>query len=149
MIVQNKLNKSFGPVGSFSGIIVFALGLFSTYYSLYMLGLVIVGAFVGFISSSTFIDFEQKRVKFSNNIFGIIRTGKWIAIEADMKIGLNISNQVWNAYSQSNRGIEVDEKNILIILYNSNKQKIMPLKKLKTLATAKEEIIKLQNDLGL
>ena len=149
MIVQNKLNKSFGPVGSFSGIIVFVLGLISTYYSLYMLGLVIIGAFVGFTSSSTFIDFEQKRVKFSNNIFGIIRTGKWIPIETDMKIGLNISNQVWNAYSQSNRGIEIDEKNIQIILYDSNKQKIMPLKKLDALDTAKEEIIKLRNELGL
>ena len=73
MIVQNKLNKSFGPAGSFSGIIVFVLGLISTYYSLYMLGLVIV----------------------------------------------------------------------------LTRKKIMPLKKLKTLATAKEEIIKLQNDLGL
>lgn len=114
-----------------------------------MLSLVIVGAFVGFTSSSTFIDFEQKRVKFSNNIFGIIRTGKWIAIEADMKIGLNISNQVWNAYSQSNRGIEIDEENIQIILYSSNKQKIMPLKKLDSLDTAKEEIIKLRNELGL
>ena len=61
-----------------------------------MLSLVIVGAFVGFSSSSTFIDFDQKRVKFSNNIFGLIRTGKWMAIEPNMKIGLNISNQVWN-----------------------------------------------------
>lgn len=149
MIVQNKLNKSFGPVGSFSGIIVFVLGLIATYSSVYMLSLVFVGAFVGFTSSATFIDFEQKRAKFSNNIFGIIRTGKWIAIETDMKIGLNISNQVWNAYSQGNRGIEVDEKNIQIILYSSNKQKIMPLKKLKSLDTAKEEIIKLRNDLDL
>jgi hypothetical protein len=149
MIVQNKLNKSFGPVGSFSGIIVFVLGLISTYYSLYMLGLVLIGAFVGFTSSSTFIDFEQKRVKFSNTIFGIIRTGKWMAIETDMKIGLNISNQVWNAYSQSNRGLDIDEDNILIILYSSNKQKIMPLKKLKTLDNAKEEILKLRNGLGI
>ena len=123
MIVQNKLNKSFGPAGSFSGIIVFVLGLISTYYSLYMLGLVIIGAFVGFTSSSTFIDFEQKRARFPNNIFGIIRTGKWMAIEADMKIGLNISNQVWNAYSQSNRGIDINEENIQIILYNSNKKR--------------------------
>lgn len=149
MIVQNKLNKSFGPMGSFSGILVFVMGLIASYYSLYMLSLVILGAFVGFTSSSTFIDFEQKRARFSNNIFGIIRTGKWIAIENDMKIGLNISNQVWNAYSQSNRAIDIEEENIQITLYSANKQKIMPLKKLKSLDTAKEEISKLRNDLEL
>lgn len=73
MIITNKLGKSFGPVGSFSGMILFVAGFVLTFFYISGLILVLVGAFVGFSTESALIDPEKKRVRFSNNLFGIIK----------------------------------------------------------------------------
>jgi hypothetical protein len=54
--------------------------------------LIIIGAFIGFTTSSTLVDFDKKRIKFSNNLFGIITTGKWTYINSDMKFGIKKSS---------------------------------------------------------
>ena len=43
MIIKNKLDKSFGPVGSSTGIFMFIAGLVATYNSLTGLILVLIG----------------------------------------------------------------------------------------------------------
>ena len=88
MITNNSLDKSFGTVGSTSGVIVFIAGVILSCLYISALILVLIGAFVGFTTSSAMIDYGRKRVKFSNNIFGIIRIGKWMSIEPSMKIGI-------------------------------------------------------------
>ncbi|HSO78448.1 MAG TPA: hypothetical protein VLQ76_07760, partial [Bacteroidales bacterium] len=65
-----RLDKSFGPVGSSAGTLLFFGGLVSLYFSLTGLVLVLLGAFVGFSSSSTAIDFRKRKMRFSNDIFG-------------------------------------------------------------------------------
>lgn len=50
MITRNKLDKTFGPVGSLAGI----------FYSLTGLILVLIGAFVGFTSTMTLVDFVKR-----------------------------------------------------------------------------------------
>jgi hypothetical protein len=99
MITTNKLDKSFGPVGTTAGVVLVLVGIITIFSSFYGLILLFMGAFVGFTSTSTMIDFEKKRVKFSNNIFGIIPIGKWISIEPTMKLGVEESNQTWSAIS--------------------------------------------------
>ena len=96
-----------------------------------------IGAFVGFTSTSTLIDFDKKRIRFSNNIFGIISIGRWIAIQADMKIGIKKSNKVWRAYSRSNRTLDIVSNDYILILYDSKGKEIMPLYKSDNLDTAK------------
>ncbi len=56
MIIHNRLDKSFGPVGSFAGVIVFVGGLIMTCMSPAGLALIAIGAFAGFSFSSTFVD---------------------------------------------------------------------------------------------
>lgn len=148
-MIVNNLGKTFGPVGSFSGIIVFILGSVATFFSIASSILILIGALVGFTSEQAIIDPENKRVKYSNTLFGFIRTGKWINLSSDMKIGLNISKQNWTAYSQGNRSIDIDEKNLLITLYSANKRKIMPLKRIKSMDLAIEEIKSLKSLLDL
>lgn len=99
-IKENRINKTFGPVGSFAGIIIFIVGLTATFIFSdgriinFIVGILttLTGAFVGFSNSSVFIDPVKKRVRFSNNIFGFIRTGMWMGVEPDMKIGVTSSN---------------------------------------------------------
>lgn len=140
MIVNNKLDKSFGPVGSSSGIFIFVVGLTMTYYSFSAIFIVLLGAFVGFSYTSTQIDFNLKRIRFSNILFGIIRTGKWINIEPEMLLGLKKSNKTWRSYSKGNRSFDSTQIDFRVILYDSRKKLIMPLKKVQSVVLAKEEL---------
>ena len=138
MIAKNKLDKSFGPVGSMAGIIIFIAGVYVTcFVSLTGLILLFTGAFLGFTSTSALVDYEKKRVKLSNNFFGIIKLGHWITIDSKMKIGIKKSNRVWRAYSRSNRDLDISEMDFRLILYDSSEKQIMPLKKTDSVDSAK------------
>lgn len=138
--MKNKLDKSFGPVGSFSGIIVFLAGLVSTYFSWFSLILVLIGAFMGFTYSSTEIDFSKKRVRFLNNLFGIIKVGVWMNVKPDMKLGITKSRKIWKTYSGGNRELDITNEDYRLVLYNSSGKKIMPVKKVDNLNSAKMEL---------
>ncbi len=149
MKTNYKLDKSFGPVGTSAGIFLFVAGLIITYFSHSGLILVLIGAFVGFTSTSTLIDFANKRLKFSNNLFGIIPTGQWTYINPDMKIGIKKSNKVWRAYSKSNRTLDISNTDFRLILYDSNGKEIMPIKKTDNLDSAKSDLDKISKQLGI
>ncbi len=149
MKTRNLLDKSFGPVGTSAGIFIFFAGLLATFNSFYGLILVVAGAFIGFTSTSTLIDFDQRRIKFSNNFFGIIRIGNWINLEANMKLGIRKSDKVWRAYSRSNRTLDIEDMDFRIILFDSAGNPVLPLKKTESLASAKAELLLLSNQLGI
>ncbi len=108
-----------------------------------------IGAFVGFSSTSVLIDFDKRRIKFSNNLFGIIRIGKWIEVKPEMKLGIRESNVTWRAFSRSNRSLEVENNDFRLILMNNNEQEIMELKKVDSLEKAKTELAILCSKLEL
>lgn len=149
MTTNNKLDKSFGPIGTVAGITIFAAGIILVFFSLSGLFLILLGAFVGFSSTGTLIDFDKKRIKFSNNLFGMFSVGKWIDISTDMKIGIKKSNKTWRTYSQGSRTLDISNQDFRIILYDSANKQIMPVMKTKTLDSAKIEIEKLSSQIGL
>lgn len=149
MIENNKLEKSFGPVGTSAGVILFVAGLISVVFYLSGVILILIGAFVGFSSTSTFIDYEKKRVKFSNNLFGIIRIGQWLKIEPSMKIGIRESNLTWRSYSQGNRPLDIENHDYRIILFDTGNKEIMQIKKIKSIESAKIELETIGTKLGL
>jgi len=149
MIINNKLDKLFGPVGTSAGIIVFTVGVIATIFSLTGIILVLIGAFVGFTSTSAQIDADNKRVRLSNNLFGVIRIGQWVHIEPDMKIGIIKSTKKWRAYSRSNRTIDVSDIDFRILIYDSNNRQLFPLKKTSSLDSANAELGILEHQLGI
>jgi len=149
MVIKNKLDTTFGPFGSSTGFFLFIGGVIATYYSLFCLIIAIVGAFVSFTSTSTFIDTDRKRLKFSNNLFGIIRIGKWIDTEPEMQIGLKRSHRGYQAYIRGNQPIGIHIKDIRIFLFGSDNKPIMPIKKFDSYESAKSELDKLSTLLGL
>ncbi len=150
MISNNKLDQSFGPAGTSAGIVLFIAGLGITlFYSLFGIILIVIGAFVGFSNSSTRVDADQKRVKFSNNLFGCIPTGQWFALDEEKKLGIKRSNRSWRNYSRSNRILDTSTKDYRIMLYDKSGQEIMPIKKYPTLEAAKADLEQLSNELGL
>lgn len=149
METRNKLGNVFGPVGNSAGSFVFVAGLVITYFSLTGLILVLIGAFVGFTSTSTLIDFDKKRIRFSNNIFGIIPVGQWISIQSGMKIGIKKSNKVWRGYSRSNRILDIADNDYRIFIYDPNGKEIIPLQKANNLDSAKRNLDTLSKQLGI
>jgi hypothetical protein len=149
MIKNNRLDIVFGPVGSTAGVLLFLTGLAVTWFSFAGLFLVVLGAFAGFTSTSTIIDFENKRVRFSNNLFGILRLGKWINVEPEMKLGISKSRKGWKSYSRAGVPLEINEKDFRLVLYGSGERQIIPLKKADSMEKAKHELTKLSEQLGI
>lgn len=149
MINEYKLDKSFGPVGTIAGGTIFVVGVVLICFSISGLFLIIIGAFVGFSSTSTLVDFDNKKVRFCNNLLGIIKVGKWITIEPNMSIDIKQSNRIWRAYSRGSRSVDITDKDFRIILFDSRGTEIMPIMKVLTLESAKEEADLLSTQLGL
>lgn len=147
MIIHNKLDQSFGPVGTFSGILVFVAGMATLYFSLYSILLILIGAFVGFTYSSAEIDLGRKRVRLVNNLFGIIKTGTWINVKPDMKIGITRSKKTWRSYSGGNRELDIANEDYRLMLSDFSGKKLIPVSKTSDLHSAKSELEKICNQL--
>ena len=144
-----RLDKSFGPVGSSAGTFVFIAGIISTWFSLAGLAMVLLGAFVGFSTSRTTVDFNKKRIRFSNDLFGFVKTGKWIIIEPGMALGIRHEDRAWRAYSRSNRPLDIETSDLRIFLFDSSGKIILPVMKTDSPETAETELVKLGNQLNL
>jgi len=149
MTENNKFERSFGPVGSSAGMVIFVAGLVLIFFHLTALILILIGAFVGFSSSSTLIDYERKRVRFSNNLFGILKIGRWLNIEPSMKIGMKESELTWRAFSQGNRALDIVNKDYKIILFDSANKEIMPVKQTHSKDQAKIDLEAMGSRLGI
>ncbi len=149
MILKNKLDKSFGPSGTFAGYTIFVIGLVATWSTWGGLLLVIVGAFMGFSSTSSVIDTDKKKIRFSNNLFGILPTGKWIEIDDLMKLGIKESNVTWTTFSRSNRSIDTVKNDFRIVLCDSGEKEIMEISKSDSFEAAKDRLDTLCRQLAL
>ena len=149
MKIRNKIEKPFGPAGSWTGIFMFIAGIAAlNYFSPVGLVLAIPGAFIGFTYESTLIDIDKRRVKNVNYLFGFIPTGKWLSINPDMKLGLK---RIHRGYSTITRGnaLEIHIVDVRIILYDTNNKQILHIKKFNSVEEAKKDIEKLSNQLEL
>ncbi len=149
MISTYKLDKPFGPAGTSAGIFLFLAGLVAVLYSLSGIILILIGAFMGFTNTSTRINTGERKIKFSNNFFGIIKVGKWIRIDDGMKIGIRKNNWTWRAYSRGNRTLDISEKDYRLFLYDPGGKEILAIKKTGSLESAKKDMEKLAKELGL
>jgi hypothetical protein len=149
MVIKNKLDVTFGPVGTSTGLFLFLGGVVATYFSPIGLALIIIGVFIWLTSTSTFIDIEKKRVKFSNNLFGIIPVGKWIEINPGMKLGLKKVHRGYRAYTRGTQPADIHLIDIRIVLYSPDNKEIFTLKKSDSYETAKMELSDLKSILHL
>ena len=149
MTTKNKIDPMFGPVGATAGKILFLAGLIITWFYVSGLILVLIGAFVGFTVTTTWIDFDKKRLRFATRLFGFIPTGKWITVHKDMKLGIKKSNQVWRAYSRGNQTLDIADNDYVLFLFDSNGKAIIPIQKSSTPYAAKQNLDTLTKQLGI
>lgn len=144
-----KLDKPFGPVGTTGGIVLFLAGVISSFISYSGIILLLIGAFMGFTSTGTKIDYETKQIKSFSNFFGILKIGKWIPIVPGMKIGIKRNNWVWRGYSRSNRTLDISTKDFRIILYDSFGKELLSVLKSGSRDAALTEMEKLAEQFSL
>ena len=149
MIIKNKLDKTFGPFGTSTGFFIMIGGIIATFYSFLGLIIAIVGAFACFTSTSTIIDTDNKKIKYSDNLFGIIPVGKWIDIKPDMKIGLKKFHRGYRAYIRGTQKIGIHYNDIRIFLYDSANKQLVPINKFDSYESSKNELNNLSSLLGL
>ena len=149
MITKNKLDNSFGTVGATAGRFLFIAGLLLTAWHLSALILVLLGAFVGFTFSCTYIDLHEKRFKFSNNLFGFIATGSWMQVEPSMKIRIKESNLTYRSFSRGDRPLDIQQNDFRLVLFDANTREISVLMKTANLTEARIELEILCDRLGL
>jgi hypothetical protein len=149
MIIKNKLDKTFGPFGSSTGFFLLLGGLIATYFSTFGLLIAVAGAFALFTSTSTFIDTDKKKIKHSDNLFGILSIGKWIDIKPDMKLGLKKSHRGYVGYIRGTQPVDIHYNDIRIFLYTPDNKQIMPVKKCDSYKTSNNDLDKLSSLLGL
>jgi len=149
VIIKNKLDKTFGPFGTSTGFFIMIGGVIATFYSFLGLIIAIVGAFACFTSTSTIIDTDNKRIKHSDNLFGIIPIGKWIDIKPDMKIGLKKFHRGYRAYIRGTQKIGIRYNDIRIFLYDSTNKQLVPINKFDSYESSKNELNNLSSLLGL
>lgn len=88
-------------------------------------------------------------MKFSNNLFGFIQTGKWNDVDPTMKVGIKESNVTWTTFSRSNRSIDMVKKDFRITVYDSEDKEIMEISKHNSLESAMEKLRIISGQLGL
>lgn len=134
----NKLDKLFGPSGSFSGQIIFYAGIIMLYYSFMAVVLIVLGAFVGFSTEGIKIDFDNKKVKTLIILFGFLPFGKWIQIKGDERIVVKASGRTYRTYSMANIPLDIRASDYRVILKNPSEKFKIHLQKFKTKKDAEE-----------
>jgi len=136
MIIKNKLDKTFGPFGTSAGFFLFLGGLAATWFSPFWVILATFGAFASFTTTSSIIDTDNRKIKFCNNLFGIIPAGKWIDITPDMKLGLKRVHRGYQAYTRENQPVAIHNVDIRIVLLQADNVEIMQIKKFRNRESA-------------
>lgn len=129
MRIRNRLYKSFGPFAAASGKFLVVVGAIALYYSWTPLLIIALGAFLGFTQSRITIDVTNKRIRFSEDLFGLIPTGKWLVLNSKMKLDIQHATYSWRVYSQSNRTHDITGLHYRIMLYDAQGFEIMPIKR--------------------
>lgn len=149
MIINNKLDKTFGTAGSFAGFVILIFGIYACFYSYIGITTIIVGAFLAFSNFSAKIDFENKRIKSSNNLFGIISVGYWVEVKPEMKLYIRNVAKSETISSISNRQTTQLKQDFRISLFNESEREIMAIKKFSTKESAEKELPELMEKLNL
>ena len=145
MIINNKLDRSFGKVGFGSGLILIVAGIVSVIATPFTSILILLGAFVAFSHSGVQIDTRKRRIRLYQNICGIYKTGKWVSIERYEGLTVSPYNRITQMRSFSNRVSTLEEHDYRVFILNKSIKPDFAIKRCKT----NDEAMKEMDDLSL
>jgi hypothetical protein len=144
MIQHYKLDKLFGPSGTFAGYLLLIVGLITVYFTLAAIPLILLGGIMAFSYFSSQIDTLKKRYRMNLNLFGFYPIGKWIEFQKTDDILYQKFTGKYTAYSRSNRQINSLQTDFRVVLLTQNSKKKIHLAKFTSEQAAREAAIKIQ-----
>ncbi len=138
--LNNKLGKFFSPSASYAGYVFIGCGIFSAFYSLVALSLLIPGLFLAFTYNGTLIDTDRKRIKSYTSLFGIIKTGQWVSADQFTNFSIIKATKNFTSYSRANLRFDMKVSDIELLISNSRTTKKIVLNKYNNLAEAQKEM---------
>jgi len=137
MIIENKLDYSFGKTGTFAGYFLILGGLLSI-TNVIGIFLILIGAFMSFSHSGALIDTEGKEIMFYNKIFGLFKTGRGIKISNFNSLVISKNKRTNTTFSRGNRSLTLNEYDYRVFIVDSKGKQRIPLIK----CNSKEEALK-------
>ncbi len=137
---DNKHGKFFGPVQVYMGYVFIACGLLFLSYSLATILFLIPGAFMAFTSTGTIIDTENKKVRPYTNLFGFIRSGKWIETSEFCRFKIEKSNRRYTSYSRSNMQLDMNITDLSLLLTDKSGRKKVLINRFNNFEDARKEM---------
>ena len=139
MIINNKLDYSFGKPGIFAGVILMVLGGIVILH-IWPVVLVFMGAFMTFTHSGVQMDTEKGKIRLYQNLFGIIKSGKWRPVIQYTGLTIIPVKRLTKVMSLSNRSTTLEQEDIRIFLLDKNHKPDIPVKKCKSLADGQDRM---------
>jgi hypothetical protein len=149
MATRNNLDRTFGPFGSSLGFFLMIGGAIAAWFSLSGIILVVIGAFAAFTTTTCRIDPVNKKIKYSDDLFGFIQTGKWIEIVPGMSLGVRKFHRGFVTYINANQPMAIHERDLRIVLFVPGVKKPVQLKKIENTESINSEIKELSNLLAI
>lgn len=149
MIIKYVLDKSFGPPGSFTGYFILLVGLITVFASWSGLVLIVLGSFMAFSTSGCMIDCDNFKIRFTDNLWGIFKVGKWQYIHPRTQIGVNHARMMYRVSSISNHNIDVSDPDWRVYLYDGVDRRGKAICKFKNRVDAERELIRLSEALNI
>ena len=150
--MEHKLDKIFGPSGTFAGYILILTGVLAFFVVENPVGAlvpILVGIFVAFSSTGTQLNFNSRKVRSYTAYFGFLKSGKWQ--DLDLYDQIQIAEPVihYRTYSRSNRSLDIFKKDYRIMLLGDHLKLRVPLQKFKTFKQADREAEKISSLLNI
>ena len=149
MQINHTLDKSFGPTGSFSGLLLVLVGVILVPF--YWTGaiLIILGAFVGFTANGCEINTDTRKYRQYHLLLGLIKTGTWHSLDRFKGLRVVNTRTSHRSYSLSNRSTVITKEDFRVVLESGTPQLRVEAIKSKTKEEADEEARKLAKILGM
>ena len=147
MVINNRINLTFGSAGSFAGYILLIVGL-ATINGWAGIILVLIGSFFAFSFTATTIDKEKNRCRQFTQLFGLFKVGDWEELSIYNEIAFRKNESVFRINSLSNRSISSKSNSYLIYLLSEFTKNKIVVKKCKNKEIAKIEAHKLSQFLN-
>lgn len=149
MFIKYVLDKSFGPAGSFTGYFLLLFGMITVFISWSGLVLIVLGSFMAFSSSGCMIDCDNFKIRFTDNLWGFIKVGKWQYIHPRMQIGVNHARMMYGVSSIANNKMNVTDSDWRVYIYDGMDRRGKAICKYKNREDAEKELIRLSETLNI
>ncbi|TSA25666.1 MAG: hypothetical protein D4R67_09565 [Bacteroidetes bacterium] len=133
------LDKSFGPAGSFAGLVLVIVGLILLPFYWTGIILFVIGAFIGFTVSGCEIHPGKRLIRQYHLLFGLLKTGSWQSLDRFTCIRVVKTTRFYRTLSLSNRKSETSREDYRVVLEGGTPQSRVEVLKRKTHEEAIEE----------